>query len=58
MVFVEDDLGGRILLETEFLAGLVPKLVAVSQNLGSFDAVHHDTAIVRQYRQDFSHDFL
>ena len=57
-MFVDDDSHWGLLLETKLTTGFVPEQMTVGKHLGGFHAVHHDTAIVSQYRQHFGHDFL
>jgi hypothetical protein len=47
MVFVEDNLGGWLLLQTEFLTGFVPQLMAVSLDKRCLDAIHHYTTVIQ-----------
>ena len=49
---------GRLLCETQFTAGLVPKLMAVGAYLGGLDAVHHNDTIRSQYCQHLRHNLL
>ena len=58
MVIVELDVLGRLLVQPEFLAGLVPEQMTISRHSGSLDAVHDDATTRIQHGQHFGHDFL
>ena len=58
MIFIYDYSGGWGLLQSEFLTGFVPQLMAVGLDKRCLDAVHHDTTLIRQYGQHLRHDFL
>ena len=58
MMVVQLNMKRRLLLKTEFLAGFIPKLMAVGLDKRGLDAVHYNTAIICQCRQYLSHNLL
>ena len=49
---------GRLLLQVQLLAGLVPQLAAVGGDAWCHDAVHHDDAVGGQRREHLLNNLL
>ena len=56
MMIVQLDMKWRFLLQSEFLAGLIPQFLAIDSDLWRNNAIEDDDAVVGQHCQDFLHN--